>query len=85
MIEAAVRAGSPELAVGACSRLTEMARASGTDWALGSNISWIEARSRTKEFGGIESNDVELIKGIVELISGSFWLTTSAKVLWMAS
>jgi DNA-binding CsgD family transcriptional regulator len=35
LIEAAVRAGTPELAAGACSRLAEMARASGTDWALG--------------------------------------------------
>ena len=35
LIEATVRAGTPELAVDICSRLTEMARASGTDWALG--------------------------------------------------
>jgi RNA polymerase sigma factor (sigma-70 family) len=35
LIEAAVRAGTPELAAGACSRLAEVARASGTDWALG--------------------------------------------------
>ncbi len=35
LIEAAVRAGTPELAVDICSRLAEMARASGTDWALG--------------------------------------------------
>jgi DNA-binding CsgD family transcriptional regulator len=35
LIEAAVRSGTPELAVDICSRLTEMARASGTDWALG--------------------------------------------------
>jgi DNA-binding CsgD family transcriptional regulator len=35
LIEAAVRAGTPELAAAACSRLAEMARASGTDWALG--------------------------------------------------
>jgi DNA-binding CsgD family transcriptional regulator/tetratricopeptide (TPR) repeat protein len=35
LIEAAVRAGTPELAAGVCSRLAEMARASGTDWALG--------------------------------------------------
>jgi RNA polymerase sigma factor (sigma-70 family) len=35
LIEAAVRAGTPELAADARSRLTEMAMASGTDWALG--------------------------------------------------
>jgi DNA-binding CsgD family transcriptional regulator len=35
LIEASVRAGTPELAAGARSRLAEMARASGTDWALG--------------------------------------------------
>jgi DNA-binding CsgD family transcriptional regulator len=35
LIEAAVRAGTPELAGDARSRLAEMARASGTDWALG--------------------------------------------------
>jgi DNA-binding CsgD family transcriptional regulator len=35
LIEAAVRAGTPELATDARSRLAEMARASGTDWVLG--------------------------------------------------
>jgi DNA-binding CsgD family transcriptional regulator len=35
LIEAAVRAGTPELAVATCTRLREMAAASGTDWALG--------------------------------------------------
>jgi DNA-binding CsgD family transcriptional regulator len=35
LIEAAVRAETPELAADARSRLAEMARASGTDWALG--------------------------------------------------
>ena len=35
LIEAAVRAGTPELAADARSRLAEMAGASGTDWALG--------------------------------------------------
>jgi DNA-binding CsgD family transcriptional regulator len=35
LIEATVRAGTPELAAGVCSRLAEMARASGTNWALG--------------------------------------------------
>jgi DNA-binding CsgD family transcriptional regulator len=35
LIEAAVRAGTPELADDARSRLGEMARVSGTDWALG--------------------------------------------------
>ena len=35
LIEATVRAGTPELAVDIYARLAEMARASGTDWALG--------------------------------------------------
>ena len=35
LIEAAVRAGTPELAADARSRLAEMARVSGTDWAVG--------------------------------------------------
>jgi DNA-binding CsgD family transcriptional regulator len=35
LIEAAVRAGTPEVAADARSRLAEMARVSGTEWALG--------------------------------------------------
>src|SRR5712671_6509724 len=35
LIEAAVRAGTPELAADARSRLAEMARVSGTEWVLG--------------------------------------------------
>ena len=41
LIEAATRVGMAERAVGALDQLSEMTRASGTDWALG-----IEARSR---------------------------------------
>jgi DNA-binding CsgD family transcriptional regulator len=41
LIEAAVRSGKPEPAAGALRRLSEVTRASGTDWGLG-----IEARSR---------------------------------------
>jgi DNA-binding CsgD family transcriptional regulator len=41
LVEAAVRSGVPERAAGAVQRLSEMARACGTDWALGA-----EARSR---------------------------------------
>ncbi|MGW0705531.1 helix-turn-helix transcriptional regulator [Streptomyces sp. NPDC002643] len=41
MIEAAVRSGAPGEAADALDRLSEMTRASGTDWALG-----LEARSR---------------------------------------
>jgi len=41
LIEAATRTGAPERTAGTLDRLAEMARASGTDWALG-----IEARSR---------------------------------------
>ena len=35
LIEAAVRSGKPERAAGALERLTEIAEANGTDWALG--------------------------------------------------
>jgi tetratricopeptide (TPR) repeat protein len=35
LIEAAVRSGTPESAAGALGRLSDSARASGTDWALG--------------------------------------------------
>ena len=41
LVEAAVRSGKPERAAAALDRFSEMARATGTDWALG-----IEARSR---------------------------------------
>src|SRR5580700_6064244 len=41
LIEAAARSGVPERAAGALQRLSEMARACGTDWVLGA-----EARSR---------------------------------------
>ena len=41
LIEAAARSGAPGRAAGALQRLSEMARACGTDWALG-----IEARSQ---------------------------------------
>jgi DNA-binding CsgD family transcriptional regulator len=41
IIEAAVRSGDPERAVGPLQRLQEISRAAGTDWALG-----VEARSR---------------------------------------
>src|ERR1700722_9345225 len=41
LIEAATRSGAPERAAPALQRLSQMTRASGTDWALG-----IEARSR---------------------------------------
>jgi DNA-binding CsgD family transcriptional regulator len=40
-IEAATRSGAPELGAGALQRLSAIARASGSDWALG-----VEARSR---------------------------------------
>src|SRR6266542_4277701 len=43
LIEAAVRAGTPELAADASSRLAEVAKVSGTDWALG-----IAARSEAQ-------------------------------------
>jgi DNA-binding CsgD family transcriptional regulator len=37
LIEAAVRSGKPERAVGPLARLAEICEASGTDWALGSH------------------------------------------------
>ncbi len=58
LIEAAVRAGTPELALDARSRLAEMATASGTDWALG-----VAARSEALlvEDHGSEELHVEAI------------------------
>jgi DNA-binding CsgD family transcriptional regulator len=47
LIEAATRSGVPERAVPALQRLSQMTRASGTDWALG-----IEARARALVSGG---------------------------------
>jgi len=47
LIEAAVHSGQPERASGALQRLSETTRASGTDWALGT-----EARSRALLSGG---------------------------------
>jgi ATP/maltotriose-dependent transcriptional regulator MalT len=41
LVEAAARAGEPQLAAAAADRLSERARLSGTDWALG-----LDARSR---------------------------------------
>ena len=46
-IEAATRSGTPERAAGALQRLSAIARAAGTDWALG-----VEARSRALVTGG---------------------------------
>ena len=53
MIEAAVRAGTPELAADAHRRLMEMTRVSGTDWALG-----IATRSRALLVEGRRSEDL---------------------------
>jgi DNA-binding CsgD family transcriptional regulator len=47
LIEAATRSGAPERAAPALQRLSQMTRASGTDWALG-----IEARARALVSGG---------------------------------
>jgi AAA ATPase domain len=47
LIEAATRSGAPERAAVALQRLSETARASGTDWALG-----IDVRSRALVSGG---------------------------------
>ena len=53
LIEAAVRAGTPELAADAHRRLVEQTRVSGTDWALG-----IAARSRALIIEGRRSEDL---------------------------
>jgi DNA-binding CsgD family transcriptional regulator/tetratricopeptide (TPR) repeat protein len=53
LIEAAVRAGTPELAADAYRRLQEMAQSSGTDWALG-----LEARSRALLSSGRIAEDL---------------------------
>jgi DNA-binding CsgD family transcriptional regulator len=53
LIEAAVRAGTPELAGDALRRLVDTTAASGTDWALG-----IAARSRALLLDGRETEDL---------------------------
>jgi DNA-binding CsgD family transcriptional regulator len=53
LIEAAVRCGQPEIAVGALERQTETTRAAGTDWALG-----IEARCRALVSEGDEAESL---------------------------
>jgi DNA-binding CsgD family transcriptional regulator len=52
LIEAATRSGVPERATGALERLSQSARASGTDWALGT-----EARSRALVSEGQAAED----------------------------
>jgi DNA-binding CsgD family transcriptional regulator len=53
LVEAAVRAGTPQLAVETHQRLLEMSQASGTDWALG-----LEARSRALLSNGRIAEDL---------------------------
>jgi DNA-binding CsgD family transcriptional regulator len=53
LIEAAVRAGRPDVATAAMGRLEQRTRAAGTDWALG-----IQARSRALAGGG---EDAEIL------------------------
>jgi DNA-binding CsgD family transcriptional regulator len=53
LIEAAVRAGAPELAAETDRRLTDRSRASGTDWALG-----IAARSQALLADGGRADDL---------------------------
>lgn len=48
LVEAAARSGAPEVASDALEQLSEMAQASGTDWALG-----VEARSRALLSDGV--------------------------------
>ena len=53
LIEAAVRAGTPELAAETDRRLTDRSQASGTDWALG-----VAARSHALLVDGERANDL---------------------------
>src|SRR5580704_14000567 len=53
LVEAAVRSGVPERAAGAVQRLSDIARACGTDWALGA-----EARSRALVSDGAAAEDL---------------------------
>jgi DNA-binding CsgD family transcriptional regulator len=53
LVEAAVRAGEPEVAATALERLCERTGARGTDWALG-----IEARSRALLSDGVAAEDL---------------------------
>ena len=53
VIEAAVRAGTPEVAADTHRRLLAMTRASGTDWALG-----VAARSRALLAEGLRAEDL---------------------------
>ena len=53
VIEAAVRAGTPELAADSHRRLVRMTRASGSDWGLG-----VAARSRALFVDGQEAEDL---------------------------
>jgi DNA-binding CsgD family transcriptional regulator len=55
LIEAAVRAGTPELAAGARWRLAAIARVSGTDWALG-----VAARSEAQFLEGPAAEELYL-------------------------
>jgi DNA-binding CsgD family transcriptional regulator len=53
LVEAAVRSAVPERAAGAVQRLSEVARACGTDWALGA-----EARSRALVSDGVAAESL---------------------------
>ncbi len=55
LIEATVRAGTPELAADVCARLAERARAAGTEWALG-----VAARSDALLVGDQRAEELHL-------------------------
>jgi DNA-binding CsgD family transcriptional regulator len=61
LVEAGVRGGAPDEAAGALDRLSERARASGTEWALG-----VEARCR-----GLLSDDESAYRESIERLSRS--------------
>jgi DNA-binding CsgD family transcriptional regulator len=72
LIEAAVRNGTPERAIGACERLAESATASGTNWAMG-----ILARSRALLHSSAQADD--LYREAIERLSLTKLLTEQAR------
>ncbi|MBV8291445.1 MAG: LuxR family transcriptional regulator, partial [Mycobacterium sp.] len=72
LVEAAVRSDAMETAASTMSRLTEMATACGTNWALG-----VEARSRALVAEGAEAE--RLYRGSIELLARTRMRTELAR------
>ena len=72
LVEAAVRSGMADLAADTVSRLSEMTRASGTDWALG-----VEARSRAQISGRADAD--RLYREAIERLSRTRMRTELAR------